>query len=68
MVLLAKRGKCQYATKARTAMAISPRVKIIIVTAFAGSFHDDYIVMEADNSNHIDVGLLYVNYDTGEGN
>lgn len=65
VVLLAKRGKCTYKAKAKTAMAISPNVKYIIVIAFPGSFEDEYIVMEADDPHNINVGLFYVSYNTG---
>lgn len=64
---MAKRGVCDFETKAKTAMKIGHVVQFVIVADFPGTFQGNLIQMNAQNLDKIDVGMLFVSHDSGMG-
>lgn len=66
VVLLAKRGKCSFETKARTAMTALPKSVVKFLIVYNNESSEDLSPMSAANPQGINIGLLFISLQSGQ--
>jgi hypothetical protein len=66
VVLLAKRGKCSFETKARTAMTALPKGVVKFLIVYNNESSEDLSPMSAANPQGINIGLLFISLQSGQ--
>lgn len=66
VVLLAKRGRCSFETKARTAISSQPKGAVKFLIVYNNESSEDLSPMSAANPQGINIGLLFISLQSGQ--